>query len=89
MKTYVLINRSLSTAIDKKTSSEVWSNTYVDARVDNGKLEPIYVKYIFLGYTNGVKRYKLWCPKTSKIIACRDVIFDKSVMLRDSPTNDS
>ena len=64
---YFLTNRSPSVALDKKTPIEVWSITpivYSDlnffgcptyARVDNGKLEPRYVKCVFLGYKNGVK----------------------------------
>ena len=43
--------------------------------MDNGKLEPISVKCVLLGYKNGVKCYKLWCPKTGKIIISKDVIF--------------
>ena len=58
------------------------------ARVDNGELEPRYVKCVFLGYKNGVKGYKFWCPKTRKIIVSRDVIFYETTMFQDLPTND-
>ena len=47
------------------------------------------MKYVFLGYKNGVKGYKLWCLETRKIIVSRDVIFYETAMLRDLPTNDS
>ena len=58
-------------AIDKKTSIKVWYGNptiYSDlkifgcpdyAHVDNGKLEPRYVKCVFLGNKNDVKCYKL------------------------------
>ena len=73
--------------IYKKTLIEAWFHTlavYSDLKifgclayacVDNGKLEPKPVKCVFIGYKNGVKGYKLWCPKTRKIIVSRDVIF--------------
>ena len=59
------------------------------ACVDNGKLEPRSIKYVFLCYKNGVKGYKLWCFETCKIIVSRDVIFYEIDMLQDFPTNDS
>ena len=82
-----MINHSPLVAIEKKTPQEVWSGsptTYLDlkifgyptyAHVDNGKLEPRAMKCIFLGYKFGVKGYKLWCPKTKKLVISRDVIF--------------
>ena len=82
-----LINRSPSVAIEKKTPQEVWFGnppTYSDlkifgclayAHVDSGKLEPRSMKFIFLGYKSSVKGYKLWCPKTKKLVIIRDVIF--------------
>ena len=62
---------SLSTAIGKRTPQKVWSSTLANysylkifgcptsAHVDNGKLEPRYIKCVFLGYKFGVKGYKL------------------------------
>nr|AAT44257.1 putative polyprotein [Oryza sativa Japonica Group] len=84
--------------IDKKTPIEVWSGSpanYSDLRVfgctayahvDNGKLEPRAIKCIFLGYPSGVKDYKLWCPKTKKVVISRNVVFHESVMLHDKPS---
>ena len=95
------INRSSSTAIDKITPQEVWFGTptsYSDlkifgcpayAHVDNGKLEPRSIKYVFLGYNYGVKGYRLWCPKTKKVIVSKDVIFHETVILHDSSFRDS
>ena len=94
-----LINRSPSTAIEKKTPLEVWSGTpsnYSELRifgcpayshVDNGKLEPRSLKCIFLGFKPGVKGYKLWCPELEKVIVSRDVIFDEVSMLSDLSSN--
>ena len=91
-----LINRSPSTAIDKKTPEELWSGTPADysvlrifgcpayAHVDNGKLEPRSVKCVFLGYKPGVKGYRLWCPEARKTIVSRNVIFYENSMLKKS-----
>nr|CAD40363.2 OSJNBa0093P23.9 [Oryza sativa Japonica Group] len=96
--TCYLINRSPSYAIDKKTPIKVWSGfpaNYSDLRVfgctayahvDNGKLEPRAIKCIFLGYSSGVKGYKLWCPETKKVVISRNVVFHESVMLHDKPS---
>ncbi|KAE8684184.1 Flotillin-like protein 1 [Hibiscus syriacus] len=46
------------------------------------KLDPRVKKAIFMGITSGMKGYRLWCPKTKKIIFSRDVTFDESTMLR-------
>ncbi|KAF3680130.1 hypothetical protein FXO38_02446 [Capsicum annuum] len=39
-------------------------------------------KCLFMGYKSGVKGYKLWCPESRKVIISRDVVFDKTAMLR-------
>ncbi|KAL3505149.1 hypothetical protein ACH5RR_034990 [Cinchona calisaya] len=75
-----IVNPAPSAAIDFKTPKEVWSSTpanYSDLKifgcptymhVNDGKLEFRAKKFIFLGYTSGVKGYKLWCldPKSPK-----------------------
>ena len=39
-----------------------------------------------LGYKDGVKGYRLWCPETKKTLISRDVTFDETSMLHDSPS---
>ncbi|KAG8495946.1 hypothetical protein CXB51_009450 [Gossypium anomalum] len=96
-----LINRSPSVAIEKKTPQEVWSGNpanYSDlksfgcpayAHIDNGKLEPRSIKFVFLGYKAGVKGYKLWCPENRKVVISRDVIFDETAMIPNLSLKDS
>ncbi|KAK3021134.1 hypothetical protein RJ639_045907 [Escallonia herrerae] len=90
-----MVNRSPSTVIDCKTPEEVWSGKHANfknlrifgcpayAHVNDGKLEPRAKKCIFLGYANGVKGYRLWCPdsKSSRFLISRYVTFDESSML--------
>ena len=95
-----LINRSPSIPLNKRTPIEVWSGTPADysqlkvfgctayAHVDNGKLEPRAVKCLFLGYSSGVKGYKLWNPETGKTFMSRSVVFNESVMFTDSLPSD-
>ena len=71
----------------------MWSGSPVDysgirifgcpayAYVNDGKLEPHAKKCVFLGYTNGIKGFRLWDPSTSRIITSRDVILNESVFL--------
>ncbi|KAG8493487.1 hypothetical protein CXB51_010890 [Gossypium anomalum] len=73
-----LINRSPSVDIEKKTPQEVWSGNPTDysdlkifglpmyAHVDNGKLEPGSIKYVFLGYKAGVFKKKKGTPKVKE-----------------------
>ena len=95
----MLINRSSSTSIEKKTPHEVWSSIPTNyselkifrcpayAHVNNGKLEPRSLKRIFLGFKAAIEGYKLWCPELKKVIISRDVIFHEIAMLHDqSPT---
>ena len=49
--------------------------------MNDGKLEPRAKKCVFLGYTDGIKGFRLWDPSTSRIITSRDVTFNESVFL--------
>ncbi|GJS90427.1 retrovirus-related pol polyprotein from transposon TNT 1-94 [Tanacetum coccineum] len=66
-----LINRSPSTALEKKTPM---------------KLKPRAIKCIFLGYSEGVKGYRLWRldDVKPKIIISKDVVFNESLMYKDT-----
>ncbi|GKD95173.1 retrotransposon protein, putative, ty1-copia subclass [Tanacetum coccineum] len=93
-----LINRSPSTAIEKKTPMEMWSGHPSDYRmlrifscvayshVKQGKLEPRAVKCILLGYPEGMKGYRLYRldGKSPKIVTSRNVVFNESVMYKDT-----
>nr|GEY60364.1 copia LTR rider [Tanacetum cinerariifolium] len=93
-----LINRSPSTAIEKKTHMEKWSghpSNYGMLRtfdcvaysyVQQGKLEPRAVKYVLLGYPEGVKGYRLYRldNESPKIVTSRNVVFNESDMYKDT-----
>nr|GEU77026.1 hypothetical protein [Tanacetum cinerariifolium] len=93
-----LINRSPSTAIEKKTPMEMWSGHPSDyemlrtfgcvaySHVQQGKLEPRAVKCVLLGYPEGVKGYKLYMldNESPKIVTSRNVVFNESVMYKDT-----
>ncbi|GJY97731.1 retrovirus-related pol polyprotein from transposon TNT 1-94 [Tanacetum coccineum] len=93
-----LINRSLSTALEKKTPIDLWSRHPMNyemlrifgcvaySHMNQGKLKPRAIKCIFLGYPDGVKGYKLWRLDDikPKIIISRDVVFNKSLMYNDT-----
>ena len=88
-----LVNLSPSTAIDFKSPDFVWYEKLPDysrlrvfgctayAHQTEGKLEPRSTKCVFLGYPNGVKRYRLWLKDSGyKVIISRDVIFNEHAM---------
>ncbi|GKE67539.1 retrovirus-related pol polyprotein from transposon TNT 1-94 [Tanacetum coccineum] len=93
-----LIYRSPSTAIEKKTPIEMWSRHPSDYRVlrifgcvayphdKQGKLEPKAIKCVLLGYPDGVKEYILYRHdnESPKIVTSRNVVFNKSVMYKDT-----
>nr|GFC47793.1 hypothetical protein [Tanacetum cinerariifolium] len=93
-----LINRSPSTAIEKKTHMEMWSGHPSDygmlrtfgcvaySHVQQGKLEPRVVKCVFLGYPDGVKGYRLYRldNESPKIVTSKNVVFNESVMYKDT-----
>nr|GFC87931.1 retrotransposon protein, putative, Ty1-copia subclass [Tanacetum cinerariifolium] len=93
-----LINRSPSTAIEKQTHMEMWSGHPSDygmlrtfgcvaySLVQQGKLEPRAVKCVLLGYPEGVKGYRLYRldNELPKIVTSRNVVFNESVMYKDT-----
>ncbi|GJV45101.1 retrotransposon protein, putative, ty1-copia subclass [Tanacetum coccineum] len=93
-----LINRSPSTAIEKKTPMEMWSGHPSDygmlrtfgcvaySHVKQGKIESRAVKCILLGYPKGVKGYILYRldNESPKIVTSRNVVFNESVMYKDT-----
>jgi len=76
-----------------KTPEEIWSGNPVGysnlkvfdclayAHVNHEKLEPKARKCIFLGYSVGVKGYRLWPPDLNKVIISRDITFNESLLL--------
>lgn len=98
-----LVNRSPNSSIGLKTPEDMWSGSPANysnlrifgcpayAYVNNGKLEPRAKKCIFLGYTDGVKGFRLWDPEASKYLTSRDVTFNESVFLHEkgSSTDDT
>ena len=67
-------------SIDFQILEEVWSGTPVDcsilrifgcpvfAHVNDGKLAPRAVKFMFLGYASEHKGYRMWCLDSKKVI---------------------
>ncbi|GKF37865.1 retrotransposon protein, putative, ty1-copia subclass, partial [Tanacetum coccineum] len=51
-----------------------------------GKLKPRAVKYVLLGYPEGVKGYRLYRldDESPKIVNSRNVVFNESVMYKDT-----
>ncbi|GKB80784.1 retrovirus-related pol polyprotein from transposon TNT 1-94, partial [Tanacetum coccineum] len=93
-----LINRSPSTAIEKKTPMEMWSGHPSDyemlrifgsvaySHVKQGNLESRAVKCVLLGYPEGVKGYRLYRldDESPKIFTSKNVVFNESVMYKDT-----
>ncbi|GJY01149.1 retrotransposon protein, putative, ty1-copia subclass [Tanacetum coccineum] len=93
-----LINRSPSTAIEKKTPMDMWSgytSDYEMLRISGyvayphdkqGKLEPRTVKCVLLRYPEGVRGYRLYRldDESPKIVTSRNVVFNESVMYKDT-----
>lgn len=53
-------------------------------QVKHSKLSDRFKKYIFVGFTDGIKAYKLYDPITRQIVYSRSVIFDEH--LQSQPT---
>ena len=46
-------------------------------------MDPRAKKALFMGITSGVKEYRLWYPKTRKIIFSRDVTVNESALTNE------
>ncbi|GJR40446.1 retrotransposon protein, putative, ty1-copia subclass [Tanacetum coccineum] len=93
-----LINTLPSRAIEKKTPMEMWSGHPTDYGMlrifscvayphdKQGKLEPRVIKCVLLGYPEGVKGYRLYRldGESHKIVIRRNVVFNESVMNKDT-----
>ncbi|GJV60133.1 retrovirus-related pol polyprotein from transposon TNT 1-94 [Tanacetum coccineum] len=93
-----LINMSPSTTLEKKTPMDLWSSQLANyemlrifgcvaySHINQGKLKPRAIKCIFLGYPDGAKGYRLWRldDVKPKIIISRDVVFNESLMYKDT-----
>jgi hypothetical protein len=88
--TCYLVNRLPSSTLDDNTPQEVWigkkpslthikvfgCDAYVHIPKENtSKLDKKAEKCIFIGYKDGLKRYKLWKLETKKVVYSRDVVF--------------
>ncbi|KAM1838444.1 hypothetical protein ACFX14_020106 [Malus domestica] len=95
-----IINRLPSAVVQGKTPMELWtgktSSDYDYIRifgspayfhVTENKLDARAKKAIFLGFSSGVKGYRLWCPEMKKLVVSRDVTFDEESMFKDSEKN--
>ncbi|KAE8694358.1 hypothetical protein F3Y22_tig00110783pilonHSYRG00068 [Hibiscus syriacus] len=95
--TCYLVNQAPSTAIELKTPMKMWtgkpadySNLHVFGSIvyvmynsqEISKLDPKSRKCKFLGYTDGVKGYRLWDPTARKVIISRVVIFVEDKLQR-------
>ncbi|GKC44164.1 retrovirus-related pol polyprotein from transposon TNT 1-94 [Tanacetum coccineum] len=88
----------LAEPTEKKTPMKMWSGHPSDygmlrifgcvtySHVKQGKLEPRVVKYVFLRYPEGVKGYRLYRldDESRKIVTSRNVVYNESVMYRDT-----
>nr|GEU52384.1 retrotransposon protein, putative, Ty1-copia subclass [Tanacetum cinerariifolium] len=93
-----LMDKSPSRAIEKKTHMKMWSGHLSDCGMlrifgcvvyphdKQGKLEPRAVKCVLLGYPEGVEGYRLYRldDESPKIVTSRNVVFNESVMYKDT-----
>lgn len=97
-----LVNHLPSATIGGKTPMEKWFGkpiTDYDSlhvwgcsayyHVMESKLDPRAKKAIFLGFTSGVKGYRLWCLESKKVVLSRDVTFNESAMLQQVPSKEN
>ena len=95
-----IINRIPCLAIGNKIPKEVWKGESIDLsylRVfgspvyvhdpGNDKLEPRAFKGILLGYTDGVKGYRIWNLEMKKVVNSYHVTFDESALFKENESS--
>ncbi|KAG6512700.1 hypothetical protein ZIOFF_030829 [Zingiber officinale] len=95
---YYLINRSPTKSLKDCTPHETWYGRKSDIRhlkvfgsvayslipqANRNKFDDKSEKCIFIGYSERSKAYKLYNPKTKKIVISRDVLFDEDASFDD------
>jgi hypothetical protein len=85
-----LVKKSPSSTMDDKTPHEVWTGkkpslthlkifgyeAYVHVLKENkSKIKKKAKPCIFIGYKHGIKGYKIWNPKTKKVVYSQDFLF--------------
>jgi hypothetical protein len=85
-----MVNMSPSPMLVEMTPNEVWSgkkpsvahlkvfgcDAFVHVPMEKRRnMDKKEVKCIFIGYKEGMKRYKLWDPTSRRIVYSQDVIF--------------
>lgn len=90
-----LINKSPSSSIEFEIPDEKWTGhppeyktlkkfgSIANVHSDQGKLNPIAKKGIFLGYPTGVKGLKVWLIEDRKCVVSKDIVFQEDQMYRD------
>jgi hypothetical protein len=88
-----VLNRSLTVAVKEKTPEECWSGNKPNVEYfrifgcianvhipDRGrtKLDEKSHRCVFIGVSEESKAYRLYDPKTKKVIVSRDVVFDEN-----------
>ncbi|KAI3702400.1 hypothetical protein L6452_28138 [Arctium lappa] len=93
-----IVNRLPCSAIWGKIPEEIWRGkgciclkyirifgcpVYIHV-TGQDKLDPKATKGFLLGYTDGIKGYRIWNPVTRKVIHSRHVTFDESIMFKSN-----
>ncbi|BBG93155.1 hypothetical protein Prudu_001078 [Prunus dulcis] len=63
----------------QQNGAERINNTLLE-KVRESKLDPRAKKALFMGFSTGMKGYRLWCPDKKKFVVSRDVTFDEVAM---------
>ncbi|KAH9669846.1 hypothetical protein KPL70_021959 [Citrus sinensis] len=74
-KNRIILDRARSMLKSKRLPKEFWAEAV--AYESRAKLDDKSEKFIFIGYDNNSKGYKLYNPNNEKILISRDVVFNE------------